>query len=195
MSTLLVSTLCVGEMHLLAHHPDLFAELRPLFARESVRMDQSITDTTAVPSQPLHRHQSSLEGILEFSSRPPLNPTQRQTAACQFIRLVDHFNSTPPPGDNYDRVQLVRLTYEYARSEESKENFLRAFFESIGHPLHEENNEISIDLSNPDDRLLNSIRSFADYLFENFFLPREQLNSSHCSWRFLRLINCLSILQ
>ncbi|KAJ4171733.1 hypothetical protein NW754_000312 [Fusarium falciforme] len=122
------------------------------------------------PAETHHRHQSSLEGILDFSARPPLTPTQRHSAARRFNQLVNHFDISDGSSKDYDRVKLVRLTYEYARSEESKGNFLRAFFESAGLPIDADED---IDLCNADRqaKLRDSFFNFAEYLFENFFLP------------------------
>uniref|UniRef100_A0A8H7NPJ1 HNH nuclease domain-containing protein n=1 Tax=Bionectria ochroleuca TaxID=29856 RepID=A0A8H7NPJ1_BIOOC len=128
-----------------------------------------------MPPEPLHRHQSSLEGILDFSSQPPLDPIRREAAARLFNKLIDCVDDTLPAGrnDDYNRVKLVRLTYEYARTDESKGNFLRAFFDSAGIPIVNTFNGEEVDLADADQRaaLHNSILNFADYLFENFFLP------------------------
>ena len=67
-------------------------------------------------------------------------------------------------------MKLVRYTFEHARSRESQGNFLRAFFEAADLSLDDE----YVDLCDMDRQvsLRNSINNFADYLFENFFLPR-----------------------
>ncbi|CAH0044959.1 unnamed protein product [Clonostachys solani] len=140
-----------------------------------------------MPVEPLHRHQSSLEGILDFSARPPLDPAQRQAADQRFTELIKRFDQPPMEGEDvkYDRVKLVQLTYQYSLSDESKGAFLRAFFESIGTPISEDFNTAEINLPNtaeinspntdeinlPNTALRSSIFSFADYLFENFFMP------------------------
>lgn len=125
------------------------------------------------PAAALHRHQSSLEGIIDFSAQPPLTPAQRLSAGRRFNQLVNHFDV--PDGSSskgYDRVKLVRLTYEYARSEESKGNFLRAFFEFAELPINGDE-DIDVDLGDADRqaRLRDSLLDFAEYLFQNFFLP------------------------
>lgn len=72
-------------------------------------------------------------------------------------------NISGSPG--YNRSRLIRLTYDYARSPLSQDNFLRAFFGSL---------ELSMD---GEEDLNEPIRSkffgFADYLVNNFFLPRK----------------------
>ncbi|RTE68294.1 hypothetical protein BHE90_017328 [Fusarium euwallaceae] len=122
------------------------------------------------PATALHRHQSSLEGIIDFSTRPPLTPAQHVSASRRFDQLVNHFNIPDGSSKGYDRVKLVRLTYEYARSKESKDNFLRAFFESADLPI---DGDEDIDLADEgrQAKLRDSLFNFAEYLFENFFLP------------------------
>ncbi|CAI6095256.1 unnamed protein product [Clonostachys chloroleuca] len=115
-----------------------------------------------MPPEPLYRYQSSLEGILDFLC---------EAAVRLFIRLIDCFDTLPADrNDDYNRVKLVRLTYEYACTDESKGNFLRVFFDSVGIVNTFDGEEV--DLANADQRVLlyTSILNFADYLFENFFL-------------------------
>jgi hypothetical protein len=145
------------------------------------------------PSAPHHRHQASLESIIQFQTEPALSPSARDQARHRFYRITDHFEAAESGGngngsgsnnaaDNrgsnrgnnqgniggspgYNRSQLIRLTYDYARSPLSQDNFLRAFFASL---------ELSMD---GDEALDQPIRSkffgFADYLVNNFFLPRK----------------------
>lgn len=122
------------------------------------------------PATALHRHQSSLEGIIDFSTRPPLTAAQRLSASRRFSQLVSHFDVPDSSSKGYDRVKLIQLTYHYARSEESKDNFLRAFFESADLPI---DGDEDIDLGDADRqaKLYDSLFNFAEYLFENFFLP------------------------
>ncbi|KAI8647990.1 HNHc domain-containing protein [Fusarium keratoplasticum] len=125
------------------------------------------------PALPLHRHQSSLEGIIDFSAQPPLTPAQRLSAGRRFNQLVNHFDVPDDSSSKgYDRVKLVRLTYDYARSEESKGNFLRAFFEFAELPINGDE-DIDLDLGDADRqaRLRDFLFNFAEYLFQNFFLP------------------------
>lgn len=131
----------------------------------NLRMDYS-------PS-PHHRHQSSLEGIIDFSSRPSLDANRHAEAERKFHRIVNHFEARNPNESNdgrYNRPKLVGLTYEYTRPE-SKDIFLRAFFHAMALPIDGEDN---IDFGNIEleDDLRLALSSFADYLFDNFFLPR-----------------------
>ncbi|KAI0435721.1 hypothetical protein F4803DRAFT_544577 [Xylaria telfairii] len=114
---------------------------------------------------PLHRHQSSLEGILNFSSHPPppLETELRHRARRRFHDICQHFD-TGVPVDNYSRPRLVHLTYEHSISQDSQDHFLRVFFRAIDLPI-DGNEPISF----------NDIRSkffqFGDHLFDHFFLP------------------------
>ncbi|KAI8943948.1 hypothetical protein F4801DRAFT_595322 [Xylaria longipes] len=133
---------------------------------------------------PLHRHQLSLEGIIDFSAGVlSLNRSQRADAQNRFHRIVKHFetnsnvkgnyrdNSNNSNGDDqecsrYSPGRLVRLTYEHALSEQSRDNFLRAFFSAMA---------LSIDGQQEEEDDVEDLRSaffgFADYLLDNFFLP------------------------
>ncbi|KAI0400042.1 hypothetical protein F4802DRAFT_514472 [Xylaria palmicola] len=80
---------------------------------------------------PLHRHQSSLEGVLNFSPPPPpLGTEQRNQARQRFRDICQHFDRGIPV-DNYSHPRLVRYTYEYTRSEASGDYFLRLFFKTL----------------------------------------------------------------
>ncbi|KAI3320344.1 hypothetical protein HD806DRAFT_242292 [Xylariaceae sp. AK1471] len=130
----------------------------------------------AAPS-PLHRHRSSLEGVIDFSAEAPLETYQRNDARRRFYHIVEHFgagaggaiDSVPP---QYEPSRLVRCTYEYALSDESRDNFLRAFFRAMALSLTGQG-ENDDDLDDLDD--LENLRTlffgFASYLIDNFFLP------------------------
>lgn len=125
-------------------------------------------------STPHHRHQSSLEGVISFSSESPLGATERARARDKFYRIVNHFATDPGDSNNkrqYNRPLLVRFTYEYTRSEESKDIFLRAFFQALDLQIDSED-DIHLDKNDSESEHLQSgLTQFADYLFENFFLP------------------------
>ena len=97
---------------------------------------------------------------------------QYLSASRRFCDLINHLGDLPNnrSWDGYDRVKLVRLTYEFALFEESKGNFLRALFEVADIPIN--GDEIDLDDADRWVQIQDSITDFADYLFENFFLPR-----------------------
>ncbi|KAK3384077.1 hypothetical protein B0T24DRAFT_72720 [Lasiosphaeria ovina] len=128
---------------------------------------------------PSHHYQSSLEGVIDFSAAQPLfaNAQERTQAVGRFRRIVNYFEAAEQPAprysgcDKYNRPALIRLTFEYARSQESQDKFLKAFFQSLALGMLDDND--GIDLS--DDRVVADFGSllfgFADYLITNFFLP------------------------
>ncbi|KAK0705604.1 hypothetical protein B0H67DRAFT_604372 [Lasiosphaeris hirsuta] len=122
---------------------------------------------------PSHRHQSFLEGVIDFSTavRSFANAQERDQAISRFHRIVGYFEALEPLARNgkYNRPALVRLTFDYARSPKSEEKFLGAFFRSLALGMLDE----SVDLS--DDSVVADFREplfgFADFLVNNFFLP------------------------
>ncbi|KAI2611894.1 hypothetical protein GGR54DRAFT_344555 [Hypoxylon sp. NC1633] len=116
---------------------------------------------------PLHRHQSSLEGVINFSAEPPLETAQRIVAKRRFYRIIEHFETSSDNSDGspYKRSQLVRFTYEYALSEESRDNLLRAFFRAMALSMDDDNQNIDFKELRP------VFSGFADHLLDNFFLP------------------------
>lgn len=128
---------------------------------------------------PHHRHQSSLEGVINFSSQPPLGTDRRAQARRRFYNIVNHFGPNNAGGtstgnsNQYNRPLLVRLTYEYARSEEARDNFLQVFFQSLELPLDGEGEDIDLGNANLETDIRSTLFGFADYLLDNFFLPRK----------------------
>ncbi|KAI0977461.1 hypothetical protein F4678DRAFT_16139 [Xylaria arbuscula] len=115
-------------------------------------------------ASPLHRHQSSLEGVLNFSSHPPpLGTELRDHASRRLHSICEHFDTGLPQGD-FSRPRLIRYTYTYSLSQESGDHFLRAFFQAV-----------DIQISGDEVISFEDVRSkffdFGDYLFNNFFLP------------------------
>lgn len=167
-------------------------------------MNITVEKTTPSQSSPLHRHQSSLEGILDFSLRQPLTAEQRQQAKRKFYHVVQHFEAAETTqidrarkrGSQYNRSLLVRLTYEHARSAESQDIFLRTFFRSMPLSLDSEDFESDRDVDLGSEATEAHLRSlligFADYLLDNFFLPCKNvtfllpsysdLSADHDAW-------------
>jgi hypothetical protein len=125
-------------------------------------------------TSPHHRHQSSLEAVIDFSSSvQPLETEQRVRATQIFHQIIDHCEPSQTKNGPYKRISLVRLTYEYALSRDS---FLTYFFKYITGET-----SFSIALSRFVDfddwnserknELALGLTDFADYLVDNFFLP------------------------
>ena len=113
-----------------------------------------------------------IEGIIYLSSEAPLEAGQRDQARRKFYHIINYFEATEPRSDGsrrpYNRPLLVRLTYEYSSSEESRDIFLRAFFQSVALPI---DGEDDVDFDNTE--LEPALVRFAEHLFDNFFLPRK----------------------
>ncbi|KAK0657948.1 hypothetical protein B0T16DRAFT_402788 [Cercophora newfieldiana] len=135
-------------------------------------MNASITHTNIMVA-PSHRHQSSLGGMIDFSTDVGsfANVQERDRAICRFRRIVGYFEALEPPARNgkYNRPALVRLTFEYARSPESQDKFLGAFFRSLALGMLDESPDLSNDSAVADFR--EPLFGFADFLVNNFFLP------------------------
>ncbi|KAF0641341.1 hypothetical protein FPSE5266_06725 [Fusarium pseudograminearum] len=118
--------------------------------------------------------QSSLEGLIDFSTGAgPLNPDELDKATGVLRRIIKHFEplSTEKP---YNRPRLVRLTYEYARSDQSKSNFLHAFLGAVNVTMDQ---VIDLDDETVQETIRLALNAFADFLIDNFFLPLKAAGS------------------
>ncbi|KIH86383.1 hypothetical protein SPBR_08438 [Sporothrix brasiliensis 5110] len=139
--------------------------------------EERIADIKSPASSPQrhHRLQASLKDVLDLAStaQAPLGPVERATARRTFFRVVEHLEATDPfrsiarveRATSYSQPLLVRHTYEYALSDESRDIFLRAFFASIELDLTGAHPELDFEVLTP------RFNGFADYLVDNFFLP------------------------
>lgn len=120
---------------------------------------------------PLHCSQLSPEGVIDFSAEAPLEVHQRSDARRRFYRIIEHFGAggaTDSVPAQYEPPRLIRYTYEYALSDESRDNFLRAFFRAMALSLTGQDNDNDLnDLEN----LRPVFSNFASYLLDNLFLP------------------------
>jgi hypothetical protein len=130
---------------------------------------------------PHHRHQSSLEGVIDFSDQH-LHPDERNRATRIFNRIINYYEPSQTKNGPYKQITLLRATYEYALS---RDNFLKLFFLYIGRESHltEQLSEsnfsqtlshfVNFDsiTAEQKDELGKSVSAFADYLVDNFFLP------------------------
>lgn len=121
---------------------------------------------------PHHRHQSSLEGVISFSSQQPLSETERARAKQKFYYLINHFeqhaNAKTAGPQSYNRPASVRLLYEQACSELSRDIVLRVIFESISLSLDDEND---VNLESNEEELGSALARFADHIFQYLILP------------------------
>ena len=124
--------------------------------------------TITILTAPAHRHQSSLEGLIDFHIQQPLftDAGERAQAIARFYRIVGHFETieTTTSRKHYNRPALIRLTFEYARSPESQDRFLAFFFQALAIGALDGDFDLG-DLGEPLFRI-------AEFLMINFFLPR-----------------------
>lgn len=94
-----------------------------------------------------------LETLTTLSATEPLfaNDEDRAKAVARFRRIVGYFEPLEKPstryGDGYNRPALVRLTFDYACSQDSKDRFLVAFVQSLAIGML---NDDKIDLADDD---------------------------------------------
>ncbi|EAS27843.3 uncharacterized protein CIMG_09047 [Coccidioides immitis RS] len=125
-----------------------------------------------------HRHQASLEGILNVSG-PEFLPVQKRTQAKQrFYSIINYCRTEKSPDAAYSRPLLVQYTYEYSCSELSQDTFLRAFFESIDLDVAGGD----IDFDDNGDEINEKLTSFADFLLDNFFIPPHHATITRSSF-------------
>ncbi|KAK3372428.1 hypothetical protein B0H63DRAFT_496921 [Podospora didyma] len=101
--------------------------------------------------------------------------TRANPLASVIYHIVRHLESQSPVGTRrqrdapYSCPLFVRYTYEYTRSQESRDVFLRTFFQSIRLSLEED--EVDLGNEQVETGLRSALFDFADYLLDNFFLP------------------------
>lgn len=142
---------------------------------------------------PLHRHRSSLEGII-VPRHQPLKPEDYNKANILFDSITTQFEPSQATDKAYKPITLIRLVKEEVAD---KDDFLDLFFSFVKHDLYgdsegrerrerRELNFAQILLSLEDfavwtadkkNTLGESVTTFARYLMDNFFLPRTLLNT------------------
>jgi hypothetical protein len=114
-------------------------------------------------------------GSLELKPFEPLElePAQRDRATRIFNQIVNHYEPLQTKNGPYKRITLVRVTYEYAPSQD---NFLRYFFLDMERDLDfSQALSLFADFDGWDIQRKNELAlrlsAFADFLVDNFFLP------------------------
>ncbi|OAA64348.1 hypothetical protein SPI_02995 [Niveomyces insectorum RCEF 264] len=111
-----------------------------------------------------HRHQASLEGVIDFSIVTNLTETQHTDGQRRFYEIVSHFEALPGSTTPYSKPLLVRGLYDFAAPGQSKDNVLVVFFEAMRIPMV--GNE-ALDYGS----LKSDFDDFAEYMRENFLQP------------------------
>ena len=134
-------------------------------------------------ASPLHRHQSSLQTVLEFPSPTTPGPNQLRQATEVFNQILSRCEPSQADSRRYKYVTLLRTVHD---SIISKADFLHHFFLFIGAELRREQDALELnfsqalsrfdDLNSWDEEQLNDLErglaTFSDHLVDNFFLPR-----------------------
>lgn len=115
-------------------------------------------------------YQVTLASVLA-SSRQPLTFEQRIQAQSNFHRIVDHFRYAAIR-ERLNGAQLIRGMFAFARSDESRDIFLHAFFQSMDLSLYHDVN-LHFATQEEEEELAVAFADFADNLVGSFFLPRE----------------------
>lgn len=163
-------TVCTSMPHLISSHPS-HPSITNHHCMFAIWFDQPETMAH-------HRHQASLESIINFSPPPLLSANQRNHASRRFYQIINHFDVTGdarPTRGTYNVPRLIRLTYEYALSEESRDLFLQAFFRALQLRLDDEED---VDLGgNREENIRADMVGFSEYLMDNFYLPRASFST------------------
>ena len=131
----------------------------------------------------LHRHQSSLERILDFSISFSLNSQQRQRATILFKDLIQLYGVEQTIHHGFKSTLLIQFTFEHIEAQDSFLSFYFLFLYEILCPNVTDLTEleITIVLSFFDDFSIwdqnqkkdanDASEKFAEYIVENFLLP------------------------
>lgn len=142
-------------------------------------MKKTITPEMAAES--LKQHQRFLAAVLN-TSREPLDAEEIALAKAKFYCIIDLYSKRKRDRSKYKRHLLIRYTYEYALSEESRIHFLQTFFQALELSIDGEGRVNLSDKAQANELWLK-ISAFADFLVDNFYLPRATLFCSLFSIR------------
>ncbi|PTB45339.1 uncharacterized protein TrAFT101_000792 [Trichoderma asperellum] len=120
-------------------------------------------------SESLQQHQRFLAAVLN-TAHEPLDAEERAMARIKFYRIIDRYSKRKRDGSKYKRHLLIRYTYEYALSEESRIHFLQTFYQALELSIDGEG-RVNLDDKEQADKLWLKISAFADFLVDNFYLP------------------------
>ncbi|OJD14934.1 hypothetical protein ACJ73_09027 [Blastomyces percursus] len=131
----------------------------------------------------LHRHQSSLERVLDFSTTFSLNSQQRQRATTLLRSLVQLYGVEQTIRHGFKPASLIQFTFEHIKGQDAFLSFYFSFlYENLCPSLTDSTEpEIAVALSFFDDFSTwdqnkkkdanGASEKFAEYIVENFLLP------------------------
>jgi hypothetical protein len=139
-------------------------------------------------AQPHHRHQASLESVIDLSNTTAsLSTTERSQAALTFDRIINYSSSHEPPklpgdvGREYGRAKLIKLIHDHAISDAGRDSILRYSLTCLvtDSTELEEFPRVLSNLIDFDDwsvskkgSIVERVQHFADHLVDGFFIPR-----------------------
>jgi hypothetical protein len=139
-------------------------------------------------AQSHHRHQASLESVIDFSNTTvSLSKTERSQATLTFDRIINYSSSHEPPklpgdaGREYGRAKLIKLIYDHAISDAGRDSILRYFLTCLvaDSTELEEFPRVLSNLIDFDDwsvskkvSIVERVQDFADHIVDGFFIPR-----------------------
>ncbi|KAJ5853193.1 hypothetical protein N7534_005736 [Penicillium rubens] len=130
-----------------------------------------------------HRHQSSLEGVLDFSIPLSLTPQQHESARNLVITLVQHYGSEKTGRKGYRPAALIQATLEHVTSPDTFMTFFLTYiYEDLrsdeGHAVDSEITHALVFFEGfsswePEqiNKLHGVLEKFAEFIVENFLLP------------------------
>jgi hypothetical protein len=131
------------------------------------------TTKEEMASESLQQHRRFLAAVLN-ASREPLEAEEKALAKAKFYRIIDRYSKRKRDRSKYTRHLLIRYTYEYALSEESQIHFLQTFFQALELTIDGEG-RVNLGDKEQANELWLKISAFADFLVDNFYLPRATL--------------------
>lgn len=131
---------------------------------------------------PHFRHQSSLEGFIDFSSPQILDSDLHNKATDIFNQIITQYEPSQTEDEGFKWATLLRVTHEFMGS---KDNFLSYFFIYAEMELWQGDDKSEPNLSEALLRYASldswsrekkgefktCLITFADYLVQYFFLP------------------------
>jgi hypothetical protein len=115
------------------------------------------------------RDTSSLEGVI-YPLTPAIEPSHRIRATEIFNQIIDYYEPSQTKTGRYKQITLFRLTYEYALSKVSRDNFLTHFLQAIKIQVDDEFHFEAWDEERKSEPGILTTY-FADFLIEKIFLP------------------------
>ncbi|EFE41037.1 conserved hypothetical protein [Trichophyton verrucosum HKI 0517] len=131
----------------------------------------------------LHRHQSSLERVLDFSTPFSLNSQQRQRATTLLRSLVQLYGVEQTIRRRFKPASLIQLTFEHIKAQDAFLSFYFSFlYENLCPGVTDSTEpDITVALSffddfstwdqNQKEDVNRASEKFAEYIVENFLLP------------------------